>query len=298
MKQMVTEKHAFLLQVRSIDQRTLRLMQKLDNSACDLYLHVDAKSGPFDQAAVQQSLKRSAVFFTPRDSVSWAAFSQLWAEIELLRTAAQNEHYAYYHLLSESDYPVRPISEILSFFSGKKQEYVEFENINAPNSINRLRYYYPLQEYLGKKHGLAWAAQKVLLLFEHIFGVNRLQKNNKIRDIGKGPNWFSITDDLVRYVLSNTSEIEDTYKYCRAPDEVFLQTLILNSEYQAKLSNPSEGNVRYVLWKGGNSPVNLGPDNLPDIRQSGKLFARKVGDDQKGWALRSMLDQPRQEESL
>lgn len=287
---MTTEKHAFLLQVRLLDTKTQRLVHALDGDNHDIFIHVDAKSGAIDQELVRQEVASAKIYFVPRVAVSWAAYSQVEAELSLLSAATEQDQYHYYHLLSESDYPVKNMADIDAFFHGRNEEFVEFENVDLQNSINRIKYYYPLQERLGKRHGFPWAMQKLLLIGERIVRIDRLRQQTAFEHIGKGANWFSITDDFARYIVAQRQLIKQRFDLARAPDEVFVQTLLLNSDFRGRVATRQEANMRFVRWIRGNSPEYLTPDDWPQIRDSGKLFARKIDDSPDGWALRDLID--------
>lgn len=283
-------KHAFLFLVRQIDAQTLGVMQALDDPQHDFYVHVDAKSGPIDEVAIHQSLHDSSVVIVPRVSVGWAAYSMVEAELSLLRTAAQAAtQYAYYHLVSESDFPLVSNQALQAFFATQETEFVELERVNDSNTINRVKYYYPLQEHLGKRHGLPWLMQKGLLGLERVARIDRLKRQTAVETIAKGSQWFSITDDFAQYVVANAALVEQLCRASRAPDEVFLQTLLLNSKFAKRVAPPTLSNLRYIRWAKGNSPQLLGPQDYPELVESGKLFARKITGDAEGQALRHLI---------
>ncbi|QFQ92435.1 beta-1,6-N-acetylglucosaminyltransferase [Lacticaseibacillus manihotivorans] len=283
-------KQAFLFLVRQIDAATLDVMKMLDDPQHDFYVHVDAKSGPVALPTIAKALKYSHVVLVPRVAVGWAAYSMVAAEMQLLREATSAKTlYAYYHLLSESDFPLVSNQKFQAFFTDKDLEFVEIERNNDVNTRNRLRYYYPLQERLGKRHGFYWLMQKGLLVVEHLLRVNRLKHVQELPIIAKGSQWFSITDDFAKYVVSNSALVTRVCRVSRAPDEVFLQTLLLNSKFASKLAPQTSGNLRYIRWGQGNSPKSLGPKDFQALQQSGKLFARKISGLSDGLALRQLV---------
>ncbi|WP_243680884.1 beta-1,6-N-acetylglucosaminyltransferase [Lacticaseibacillus manihotivorans] len=131
--------------------------------------------------------------------------------------------------------------------------------------------------------------QKGLLVVEHLLRVNRLKHVQELPIIAKGSQWFSITDDFAKYVVSNSALVTRVCRVSRAPDEVFLQTLLLNSKFASKLAPQTSGNLRYIRWGQGNSPKSLGPKDFQALQQSGKLFARKISGLSDGLALRQLV---------
>ncbi len=72
----------------------------------------------------------------------------------------------------------------------------------------------------------------------------------------KGTQWFSITDSLARYVLERREWIEETFHDTYCCDEVFLQTIIYNSQfvnnlYYAKKEDSYSSNMRMIDWTRG-----------------------------------------------
>ncbi len=63
-------------------------------------------------------------------------------------------------------------------------------------------------------------------------------------------------------------------KYSRHPDELFFQTTLMNSDLRETVVNDE---LRYIDWEPveGPPPKILRIDDLPRLRSSGKLFARK-----------------------
>lgn len=61
-----------------------------------------------------------------------------------------------------------------------------------------------------------------------MIGVNR---NGEIQ-FQKGTNWFSITDSLARYIVEKEDWIHAVFRNTRCCDDVFLQTIIVNSIYK------------------------------------------------------------------
>lgn len=67
------------------------------------------------------------------------------------------------------------------------------------------------------------------------------------------------------------ASMQDTW----VPDEIFIQTLLLNSPMRTELVND---NLRFIMWKqkNGNCPANLDVDDFEEIMSGGFLFMRKV----------------------
>ncbi len=135
------------------------------------------------------------------------------AELLLLKCATEQGTYFYYHLLSGQDLPIQTQSYIHNFFKAHQgTEFVRFESNEFQHS-DRVRYYYFLQEIVGRKKSLAVRGIKAVQM------MLRVQRNKGIT-FQKGTQWFSITDNLARYVISQKKWIKQVFRYTTCCDEI------------------------------------------------------------------------------
>ena len=150
------------------------------------------------------------------------------AELQLLKCATLQGNYLYYHLLSGEDLPIKTQDDIHDFFEEHQgKEFVRFE-CDKFQYYDRVRYYYWFQEIVGRRNNLLTKGLKVI---QKILRIHR----NKNIVFQKGAQWFSITDELARYVISQEKWIKKVFNYTTCCDEVFLQTLIINSDFKQNL---------------------------------------------------------------
>jgi core-2/I-Branching enzyme len=92
-----------------------------------------------------------------------------------------------------------------------------------------------------------------------------------------GATWWSLTTACCNYVLdyikANPSFLKG-FNYTFCAEELFFQTIILNSPFKDKVVN---NNMRLIIWemRNGNIPANLDESDLETILKSDKLFARR-----------------------
>src|SRR5664280_1773851 len=107
-------RHAYLIMAHR-DARTLeKLLQVVDDSRNDIFLHVDPRAD-IDLATVKAVVTKSGLRVLPRMKVYWGDYSQIACELLLLKHAVA-EGYDYYHLLSGADLPVASQDHIHAFF--------------------------------------------------------------------------------------------------------------------------------------------------------------------------------------
>ena len=89
----------------------------LDDERNDVYLHVDARAVElFNQFKDFQLKKGKLIILKNRIAVHWGDLSQVEVEYRLFETALYNGPYAYYHLLSGVDLPIKTQDYIHEFF--------------------------------------------------------------------------------------------------------------------------------------------------------------------------------------
>ena len=111
------DKHAFLIMAHGEPEMLDVLLQLLDDERNDVFLHIDRKALSMRQHYDHVKLHRAGFHLLQQPiAVYWGHTSQVEAELLLMRTALQHGPYAYYHLLSGNDLPVKTQDEIHNFF--------------------------------------------------------------------------------------------------------------------------------------------------------------------------------------
>lgn len=271
-----SQKQAYLILAHKEDLCFRTLLRMLDDPRNEIFLHMDRKNTQYDAEAVEQSMKYSRVVHVPRISVSWGSYSLVHAELLLLKEATAAGHYQHYHLLSGADLPIQTQDEIHRFFlQNQDKEFIQFER-ETFGCPERVRYYYPLMELTGRNTGLLYRASgKALLLLQKALHVHR---NRGIR-FQKGSNWFSITDALARYVVAREPWIQKTFRSTFCSDELFLQTVVLNSPfvhhlYDDRFDRGCGAAARFIDWERG-TPYVFRMSDFDELVQSDLMFARK-----------------------
>ena len=275
------KKHAYMIIAHNEFELLEILVRLLDDPRNDIYIHIDAKVKNFDFAYFKQLVQKSKLEFTPRRlSVTWGHSSQVMTEWLLLQTAVNGEDsaalYAYFHLLSGVDLPIKSNDEIHAFFAENQgKEFVNFERNTASSSaVARLRYYHLFRK---KRNQTNKIFAQIVLRLQIALHVNRLRGKNLV--IQKGTNWFSITRDSAKYILTKEAEIKKIFAYSYCADELLVQTLLINSPFKENLYLPGAEDdqmacARLIDWERGN-PYVFRMADYDEIMQSPAMFARK-----------------------
>ncbi len=120
------------------------------------------------------------------------------------------------------------------------------------------------------------------------FGLMEIQKFLRIRkntdiELYHGSGLYSITGECAKYVLSREREICKRFRWTLAGDEVFMQTILMSSEYRNRIYNiqtPMSENARLIdrtRPDGKNSPHvwRISDFSFFLNKPENKMFARK-----------------------
>lgn len=268
-------KHAFLILAHKDDLCFRSLIMLLDDDRNDIFIHMDKKNQDYNSAEISRLCYHASVYHTERTSVTWGGHSMIRAEIMLLELATSISSYAYYHLLSGQDLPIKRQDVIHAFFdSNTGKEFVRF-NFKTFQFEDRVRYYHCFQEKIGRKRGLFFYINRLFLLLQKLVGIHR----NRGISFQKGTNWFSITDAFARFVCGQKEWVEGVFKNTLCCDELFIQTLCINSVFKDNVYWPIGDNddhaiMRLIDWKRGQPYVWRMTDE-DELKSTDMLFCRK-----------------------
>lgn len=99
-----------------------------------------------------------------------------------------------------------------------------------------------------------------------------------------GCNWCSVTDDFARYLVSQTEVIFSLFKYSSCADELYKQTVLMNSDFRNKRflgSDKITPLLREIDWNRGR-PYTWKDEDYAYLCNSSNLFARKFSSQCEG----------------
>lgn len=212
--------------------------------------------------------------------VRWGDFSIVECELALFKEAIQGK-YDYYHLLSGVDIPIKPTNYILDFFEtnrGKEFFSVVNDSENKKLIWNNTNFYHLFTREMKTKFGRVLSKFKIPSLSIEVQKLLRIHRCEKdVCPLYKGDQWMSITDDAVRCILHNEDFIKYRFKYTNCPDEIYKQTILVNSGFGDKVYSPLDnGNssLHSIDWKRGR-PYTWRFSDLKELVNSNNIFARK-----------------------
>lgn len=276
-------KMAIAMQVHHKPEQINEIIKYFNNEKIDIYIHIDSKS----QKIKEKILRQSNVYFTENMiNVKWGAISQIDATLELFRSILKNGNYKYIHLISGEDLPLKSLDEFIYYFKDKNSIFIENFKLPFKNwrygGLDRYKIYHPQWTIIRNKNLFTKISNKIInfcILVQMKSGLF-LRNFRFYNDVYGGSQWLSIPGEVAEYILKYLNENPGYYKFFKntvCSDELFFQTIIMNSRYKDQVVND---NLRYIDWSviTNGSPKVLLREDIERARKTNKIFARKVND--------------------
>jgi hypothetical protein len=212
----------------------------------------------------QATVSVPRVRFLPRHVSHWGGFGHVLATLKGLEDVFERElPFDYVVLLTGQDYPLRSADSIERFL----------DDANGRSFMN----HWPLPYApWGSRGGLDrledW--HFITHLRFHLALPLRRRLPNGLVPWGGGAYWClsrAVAEYIHGFVRKNRAYV-DFFEHVLIPDELFFQTIVLNSPLRESIVNE---NLRFIDWSREPAPAILRVTDFPQLVASGKLFARK-----------------------
>jgi hypothetical protein len=259
-------KIAYMVLAHTDPPQLQRLVSALKGEHAFLFIHIDKKADARQfMAAVNK--EANAQFVTPRITVNPGGFSMIRATLALMKQALNcGKSFDYLILLSGSHYPIKDNQRILDFLERhREREFIRYVDIREASfleyRIKRIRLYDHrmvdlVTRALRRATRVAGLGKASSLLFEREFPGGFIPY--------AGSQWWGLTRDCATYVMDFIDahpEFIDFYRFTTIPDEMFFQTIIMNSDFARRTNQ----NADYSYWRDWGRkmyPVKVGGDQL------------------------------------
>jgi len=238
------------------------------------FIHIDKKCK--EDFTVFSKYKN--VFLFNKYRIEWGGSNHLMAILLLIKEAHKTGQFDYYHLITGSDYPIKPLSEFKAFFEVHKNEnFMEYFQLPRKNwgddgGLKRIQYFWFGLNSVDVR-GKYWELIRTSL---------RIQKKLKLKrkfgffdgKLWAGGTYWSLSknaiDVFMSYVENNPAFIR-RFRCTSIAEEIFMQTVLLNSGVSV-----NNNFLRYIDWgEDGANPVTLTEKDYDKIMSSDCFFARK-----------------------
>lgn len=265
-------KHAYLILAHHEFGLLQTLIDCLDDARNDIYVHIDKKVKNLPELHAN---KAKLVILDHRVDIRWADYSMVEAEYALFKEAQKNGPYAYYHLLSGVDLPLKSQDYIHRFFEENQgKEFIGYTLTEmTPVISRRMQRWHIFPKHFSRKRNVYSAFRSLFLRFQELLGIMR----NRQTVFTKGSQWVSITEQMVQYFISQEAWAQKTFSHTFVPDESVMQTLCWNSPFREKLfstDSDCDGCLRHIGWK-NDELIDWCATDYETLAASPALFARK-----------------------
>ncbi|HEX8605126.1 MAG TPA: beta-1,6-N-acetylglucosaminyltransferase [Pseudoduganella sp.] len=278
-----------------------------------IYAHIDAKNDPAPFAAACAGVP---VAFVPDPvKVSWGGYSQVAAMRKLLEQAVQAGEHDYYIFLSGRDYPLHSHSHLLELLDRHPgRSYMNFYAlVDGTAMVNKIRKHCFYDVYA--RFPTRFVQRAVGRIVREV--CSRLPDRPFIAGMVpyRGSTSWCISQKVARHIVEfmqdpRNAEYIDFFRSVSCSDEVFFQTIVLNSPHAATLNlydvdghrphgemkNENKASLHYIDWNPTREdPAILVESDFEPMFASGKMFARKF-DQQRSAAVLDRIDSVRAEQ--
>ncbi|HTV50131.1 MAG TPA: beta-1,6-N-acetylglucosaminyltransferase [Steroidobacteraceae bacterium] len=265
-------------------EQAARLIRRLSAPGTGFVLHVDRGAERVALERFRGQLQGlEGIVYAERVRARWGSYAQALAIMRSVEAAVRRpERYDRYVLLSGQDYPLVCSARIAQFFrSNLDSEYIEAYPLSLTEQSvpgwGAWTPYYRFRRYhvfLGRRHrALPW-----------------LRRGPPPQVIHHGSTWWALTRPAMEFIAQQFHSNRRLRRYLRTGflvDEVYVPTLLMGSAFAPRVSGH---NLTHAEWTptSGPHPKTLGLQDLPALRASGKLFARKFDESQDAAVLNEL----------
>jgi Core-2/I-Branching enzyme len=266
----VLMKICYLILAHKNPSQLHRLISRLNGEGVSFFVHINKREAAMYHDSVATLTEFSNVHFVKPQAIWWGTFSIVKAILVGMQQIVQsNVAYDRLVLLSGQDYPIKSNRYIQEFFTqAADKNYLGYFSLSSKNIWTDCEGIYNVKRRTGDFH----------LLYRS--RIVRLPLNRKLpysMATYGGSLWFNLTRECVEYIVGfvkNDRKYVNFMKHTFLPDEMFFQTLLLNSPLRSTIVN---NDLRYIDWEKANPtpPATLMVEDFESLRQSSALYARK-----------------------
>ena len=260
-------KHAYCIIAHNEPDLLRTLVGLLDHPMNDIFIHIDARSDIrlFSEATCMHS---RLVFLERRISVRWGHPSQIACELLLFEEARKAGEYAYFHLLSGVDLPLKTQDFIHQYLDEKNPGKILISYLNSKedqeDATFKTRYHHLFTDKLGIRRYRV--IRNIVIRLEKAVGYQRKYPFSPC----KGSNWVSLPQDVLDWLLPQKDQILKMFRNTWCTDEVFIQSLLKASPFHDRTMD----NRREIRFEG--AVPHVWEESDRDILLSSEMFfARK-----------------------
>lgn len=274
-------KIAYIISAYKLPQQVIRLVNRLNSDSASFIIHVDRKTKLDIFLQIKQELsKYNNVYLLKRHVCHWAGYGHVKSTIKGIQEIfKRNISFEYLILLTGQDYPIksnRYIEKMLEENKGKL--FIEHSPIprkcwghtGGVETYEFFHFWFFGRHYYFPRPGSHNLIVKLLIKFKYKRKIPYQYKPFA------GSSYWCLSKDCVEYVykfMKANRAYELFFRNVFLSDEIFFQTLIMNSPFRNCVVNDD---LRYIEWPADSyNPQILQKKDFSKFMSSADLFARK-----------------------
>jgi hypothetical protein len=284
-------KLAYIILAHQYPEQLIRLISRLNTKTASFFVHIDQTSDPETYAQMVKELSTfSNVYWLKRHDTYWGSFRAVKATYEGIQELFNKDiDFDYVVFLTGQDYPIKSVSYIEEYLTKNLgKEFIEYyplpnENWKDPHftiNVDRVENWF-INGKLVKHNFIALPENASLKLRLFLSGCSLLIRLNILkrkRQLPKGFQAFGgsaywcLSRNCAAYInnfIQQNPTFINFFRFAGLTDEVFFQTIILNSPFREQVINDD---LRYIVWPG---PATLAKNDLESLLNASELFGRK-----------------------
>ena len=276
----------YIISAYRLPRQLLRLVTRLQGEGTTFLVHIDKKCDPAVFATAAEGLGRLPnVHLLERHVCHWGGFGHVEASLKGIEAIVERrlpcDHAV---LLTGQDFPIKS-NEFIQNTLGESADFSFLQNFPLPD----VEIWPPDGGERRIAHWHLWIKGRHVELPHHtstprfasaVRAINALVPDRRsflpgLRPYG-GSGYWMLSREAVLHVhnfVRQHPEFVSFFRRTLVPDELFFQTLLMNSELRQRVKNDD---LRYIDWSAQHSsPAVLTVDDFHSLRASHALFARK-----------------------
>jgi len=271
-------KKAYIILAHKNPDQLHALVDRLSDGKSEFFIHIDLKSPLYKE----RRILTEALSITLVDSIStaWGTMGLVQATLEAMKKIKMTgKQFEKIILLSGQDYPVKTNEEIDSFYqSSPHRIFLDFSILPNYTKWKTGGGSYRIEKYFfGYSFVEKYAARSLNFLASFLPFLKR--RFDSVRHF-YGSQWFTIDMYSLNFIVDYVAQNPDYlafHQHTFAPDELFFQTILLNSGRPEILGGIVNDNKVFMMRENESDahPKTLVSSDFERIVSSSALFARK-----------------------
>jgi hypothetical protein len=255
---------AYIVSAYKLPAQLERLLRRLEAPGVSFAVHVDRKTRRPIWNEMVSRCSDLDITWLPRHRSQWGGFGHVRATLKGIDHFVDGDiPFDYAVLLTGQDYPLRSPAAIADYLA-------------AADGRSYMRHVALPWKPWGPRGGLDRIEDWHVITYRRLHLALPLRRRipGGLDPFG-GSAYWCLSRRLVHFVHGFLSENPDYVRFFEhvfVPDELFFQTLIMNSELRDTVENDD---LRYLDWSREPAPAVFTRADLPQLVSATQLFARK-----------------------